>query len=339
MQHGSSHLTELNTVSTSIFVNFDPTVMVPAAWSEFAAASPTHTVFQTWHWNKAWWDTFGRGTLLLIRIDRDGRPVALAPLFTDGGMVFFVGSGGSDYLDFLGDTSDPAVLDAILTAARVVAPRFVGFRFYLVPDESPTGGQLQKAAERLGLVCYDEGELPAPALALNEPPGAGVAAAAKTSLVRHERYLRREGELDVFHTRDGAAILPHLEAFFEQHIARWADTRFPSLFRDPAQRAFYRRLCEVAGDTGWLRFTRVAWNGTPMAFHFGFCHDGTYLWYKPSFAVELAKRSPGEVLLRQLLLAAIDEGAQTFDFGLGDEAFKQRFANRVRRVRTWGLYP
>ena len=36
---------------------------------------------------------------------------------------------------------------------------------------------------------------------------------------------------------------------------------------------------------------------------------------------------------------AVEEGARTFDFGLGDEACKRRFANRVRRVRTWGLYP
>jgi CelD/BcsL family acetyltransferase involved in cellulose biosynthesis len=63
------------------------------------------------------------------------------------------------------------------------------------------------------------------------------------------------------------------------------------------------------------------------------------MWYKPTFEVELARQSPGEVLLRQLLIAAHDEGAQTFDFGTGDEAFKHRFATRVNRVRTWGLYP
>jgi CelD/BcsL family acetyltransferase involved in cellulose biosynthesis len=55
--------------------------------------------------------------------------------------------------------------------------------------------------------------------------------------------------------------------------------------------------------------------------------------------VDLAKRSPGEVLLRQLILAAVDEGATTFDFGLGEEPFKARFANRVEQVRTWSLCP
>ena len=67
-------------------------------------------------------------------------------------------------------------------------------------------------------------------------------------------------------------------------------------------------------------------------------HRGIFLWYKPSFAVDLAQRSPGEVLLRRLLLQAMEENARMFDFGLGDEAFKSRFATQVNTVRNWGLY-
>jgi CelD/BcsL family acetyltransferase involved in cellulose biosynthesis len=64
---------------------------------------------------------------------------------------------------------------------------------------------------------------------------------------------------------------------------------------------------------------------------------GSFLWYKPSFQISLARRSPGEVLLRQLLLTAYAEGAATFDFGIGDEPFKYRFASTVPHVRTWTL--
>jgi len=62
-------------------------------------------------------------------------------------------------------------------------------------------------------------------------------------------------------------------------------------------------------------------------------------WYKPAFAIGLARRSPGEVLLRQLLLAAIAAGATVFDFGLSDEPFKHRLAMRIRHVHRWRLYP
>src|SRR4029077_1134663 len=98
--------------------------------------------------------------------------------------------------------------------------------------------------------------------------------------------------------------------FFAQHISRWAATASPSLFNDETQRQFYRRLARTASDAGWLRFTRVEWQGRVIAFHFGFCYRGNFLWYKPTFAIDLAQRSPGEVLLRQLLLRAMAENAQ-----------------------------
>jgi CelD/BcsL family acetyltransferase involved in cellulose biosynthesis len=176
-------------------------------------------------------------------------------------------------------------------------------------------------------------------LALAARPEAAQAAVARKSLLRHERFFRREGGLEVEHLYDGRAILPHLEELFAQHMARWHGTPYPSLFHQPAQREFYRRVAALAGDTGWLRFTRLIWQGQAIACHFGFSYRGSYLWYKPSFDINLAQRSPGEALLRQLLLAAIEEGAHTFDFGLGDEPFKRRFATQIATVRTWGLYP
>jgi CelD/BcsL family acetyltransferase involved in cellulose biosynthesis len=198
---------------------------------------------------------------------------------------------------------------------------------------------LKEVARGLGLSCFDEGSLPAPTLDLVAEPEFAHAALRKKSLVRHENYLRRMGTLQVHHFQDGKDILPHLDEFFEQHVARWAVTPYASPFNHQIQRDFYQKLTRVAARAGWLRFTRVDWGGDPVAFHFGFCYRDNYLWYKPSFAIELARRSPGEVLLRQLLVAAMDEGASRFDFGLGDEAFKQRFATHTNNVRTWGLYP
>ena len=72
------------------------------AWERFVVPS----VFQTWQWQRAWWENFGRGRqLLLVLAEEDGQPVTLAPLFADSGMIYPVASGGSDYLDFLGDVS------------------------------------------------------------------------------------------------------------------------------------------------------------------------------------------------------------------------------------------
>src|SRR5205814_6550112 len=98
------------------------------------------------------------------------------------------------------------------------------------------------------------------------------------------------------------------------------------------------RLTKFAASTGWLRFTRVVWDGRPIAFHYGFCYCGRYFWNVSAFAIDLARRSPGQILLRHLLLAAIDEGAEMFDFGSGDQPFKLRCATDIPYVYGMGLY-
>lgn len=325
-------------LSTRVLDRFNDPIVESWTWGDLVHRSAVTHVFLTYEWLSSWWAVFPRDQLLLVLVERDGRPIALAPLFADDdGMIYFVGSGGSDYLDFIGDLSDPLVTDSLLDTARSSVSGFQGFRFYHVLDCSPTGKRLQESAERLALVCRDEGGSPAPALEFASSPDSGRAAATKKSLMRHERAFSRDGELHVEHLRTAEAILPLLDEFFSQHVDRWAATPHPSLFCKASWRQFYRHLTSAADPAGWLRFTRIRWRDRSIAFHFGFCYEGTYLWYKPSFAIDLAKRSPGEVLLRQLILAALDEGATTFDFGLGDETFKYRFANRVQQVRTWSL--
>lgn len=308
-------------------------------WHRLLARSPTRTIFQTPEYLKCWWSCFGRGQLLLVRAYDDEGLRAIAPLFVDYGMVYFIGSGGSDYLDFISRDMSTDLLRALLNRARWDASDFVGFRFYHVPAGSPTGNALSACADQLGLVCYDEGFMNAPALRYSDWPVDEKPAAQKKSLVRHERALRKLGRVEIEHFDECESIEPHLPAFFDQHVTRWSQSNFPSLFLEDAQRDFYLSLCRHLCGRGLLSFTRVALDGQPVAFHFGFQFDGTFLWYKPTYDVRYAQQSPGEVLLRALLMRAESAHLSLFDFGLGDEAFKERFATETKRVHTWGLYP
>lgn len=334
-------------VSARVLSGFDDPACAPEQWDRLLRRGDTDVVFLTREWQRAWWESFGAGgELLLVAAERGGEPVALAPLCVERGLVSFIGvagcadyTGSADYLDFLGDVGDPEVLDAILETARCSVPDFAGFQLYHVRESSRTGERLRLAAHRLGLRCYDEWALAAPSLDVAGQPETALATANKKHLRRREQWLRREGALEVRHLSTGDAILPHLDEFFAQHQGRWDATSTPSGFHDPVQRCFYQQLTRIASDAGWLRFTRIDWEGRPIAFHYGFCYRGSYLCYKPTFDIGLAARAPGQVLFRQLILAAIEEGARTFDLGFGDEAFKWRFATDTEYVHMWGLYP
>jgi CelD/BcsL family acetyltransferase involved in cellulose biosynthesis len=326
------------TVSTRLLEGFDDPGFGPDQWEQLVAAGGGELATLSWHWQRTWWESCGRGELLLVLAERDGRPVALAPFYSHDGLVSILGSGMTDYVDFAGDVGDPQVIDALLDTAAGQAEGFEGFSFYYVPGASRTGPALTEAAERLDLGWSVEHEMPAPVIDIAGSPELALAATRKKSLVRHENLLRREGSLAVAHLTDGEQILPHLDELFEQHIARWAATPHPSRYRDPAERAIVEKATRDCAHTGWLRFTRLDWNGRPAAFHYGSCYRGRYYFGTTAYAIDLARHSPGEVLLRHLLLGAIEEGAHTFDFGLGDEAFKLRFATDVTVARAYGLY-
>ena len=184
--------TSIQTVSLD---GFDDPRVPSEAWDELVGSMEVPVVFLTKGFQRAWWESFSPGELLLIAAEKDRKPVAIASLFVAGGMGFFVGSGGSDHLDFIGDISDPEVLDSLLLTAREQIEDFVGFRFHHVLDDSPTGRFLLAAATRLGLRIFDEGDLGAPILEVGPGGDEARAAAGKKSLRRHENRLNREGHV------------------------------------------------------------------------------------------------------------------------------------------------
>lgn len=328
-------------IQTRILKGFDDPSFGPAEWQSLLASSGADTIYLTYEYQRTWWEIFQRGELLLIVAERNGQPVALAPFYVESRMVYFVASEfESDSLNFIGDIHDPEAIEALLVTARDHVEDFQGFRFYFVPDHSGASESLAVAAENMCFSCLEEDEMAAPVLNLAKHREFALAAVnkKKKSLLQHERFFQRDGSFKVQHLSDGNAIRPHLDEFFQQHISRFGETN-PSRFLYDKVALFIERFTTVAAETGWLRFTRIDWQDRPLAFHYGFCYRGRFYWGMPSFDVTLARHSPGQVLLRQLLLAALDEGAHTFDFGTGDHAFKVRFSTEINHVRTWGLYP
>jgi CelD/BcsL family acetyltransferase involved in cellulose biosynthesis len=312
-------------------------------WSDLLDRCPEASVFQTLPWHRCWWWAFGGGHQLFVVLAHVGtRLVGIAPMMVvrDKGALglgrtrlHFVGSvnHASDYCDFIVDPEVPHALDALLREIHASSSAFdridlSHFRGHS-PNWAPTLDFFRSRRSRFSAAVQAE----APARVL-EDRDADLKAANKSSLKRHTAHFRKTGDLRFHRCASAPEILGHLERFFDQHKARWARTGSPSLFHDPAQQAFYRELAIELLRHGWLRFDVVLFNGTPLAFHFGFEYRRRFIWYKPAFDVEFASKSPGEVLIKFLLEDAIERRLEEFDFTVGSEAFKFRFSNQVRTV-------
>ena len=314
---------------------FDDPALDRTRWDRALAAGCTDVVFLTWAWQRQWWKAFGGERLMLVLAEQAGEVRAIAPLFALEDMLFFVGSGGSDYLDFIGELDAPT-LTAMLDLARQELAQFAGIGLYHVPVDSRTTSLLPEVASQLGLDLYNEEELTAPHLDLAD--GERVSAALERRKVRkEENRMRRAGKMR-FCSPAANEIDEWLEIFFAQHEARWHPEGEEGL-EDAAHRTFVRAIVHEGHRRGWVRITMFEWSGAPVAFDISLVHRGWHLSYLVSRDTSIREYSPGKILEREVIRRAMKAGSSYYDFGLGDEAYKLSHASGVRKLANWSLYP
>jgi CelD/BcsL family acetyltransferase involved in cellulose biosynthesis len=310
--------------------------LTAADWNALVARNETNTVFQTYEWFDAWWKTLAGSSELFLLLVRDNSAIvgfaALMRRKTAMGLrqIEFVGTGSADYQDFVLPVDKPKGLLAILRFLSTQRRRWDRLRLTNVPRQSSTVTALARIAVDLKFGFVDETVMPCPVLILEDRTEAIRELLGRYSLRRPLNWFTSRGSVRWRCVTDIAEIEALLPAFFEQHVARWRMAGKPSLFESPQQRDFYKALAQPLRSAGWLWFSVVEFDGKSIAFHFGFDYNGNVMWYKPTFAPEYAARSPGLLLVRQLIEDALTRSKKELDFTIGDEAFKARFANQER---------
>jgi CelD/BcsL family acetyltransferase involved in cellulose biosynthesis len=309
-------------------------------WNRLWAMNPRGEIFDTFAWARASWRTFNDERALCTPVVYEGdQVVGILPLARKGRVLRFLGDPRSDYNDLLcaPDTGDRVFSEAVRALADLAVSWQIG-ELRNVSENSIIAATLPQAAASIPISMRLSPGSVCPRVDLSSPDVLD-AILRKKSLRRHENKLSRLGELRFRHLEDRDEIKRHLPSFFRQHIARRALAGDRSVLCDTAVRSFYEALVEEFNPQTQLRFSVLEWNERPVAYHFGFEANGKFVWYKPTFDIDVARYSPGEVLLRKLFEYAGERNLQEFDFTVGNESFKSRFANRVPRNHTLYLCP
>lgn len=328
-------------MTVEIVDRFDDLAVLRERWNRLVDVSPTRTVFQTFEWLASWWEAFGDAYALRAVLVHDHDALAAAaPLVVRSARAWgrtlrrleLAGGMPTDYADVLArdDTSLGLAVDALATDAA-----WDVLDLAHIPEASPTSRALvgRFPGRRGMLLPLDV----APAYVFDDDHD-GSEILAKKSLRRHANVLRRAGVVEVRHLTDAESIEPELDRFFTQHIERRAATEAPSHFLDERYRTFYRLLTRALAPRGWLLFTILLLDGRAVAFHYGFVYGRRLVWYKPTFAIEFARLSPGEVLIAELFRYCREHRLAELDFSVGDEPFKERFATVTRRTVRFSAF-
>ena len=313
-------------MSLAVRVSAGPSAIQRDDWNDLVRRSQADYVFLRAEWLLAWHDAFG-GDVRVVEVWSNSALIGGAAFVANGAEWTLLGRGPSDYADLLisreiREAEAREAVDKILDCAFNAGAQHVILAG--VPIDGVTPRRLRSAGHHV----TEFRTTPAPSMDMSVVEKA----ARKKSLRRHTNKLSRAGPLNFITSTSAGEIDPRLYGFFEQHVARWAPTSTPSLFNDPRNREFYHAMVARLAPAGVVRLLEVVLDGRVVAAHLGFVHGGRFTWYKPTFDPAYARFSPGEVLLKRLLEDAQKEPVDEFDFTVGDEAFKLRFATRVRTI-------
>lgn len=308
-------------------------------WNALIARSSTNTIFQTHQWATAWWHSLGNAHHLHCLTAETGQNIhGLAAMMSHRSSPrewLFLADSNSDYCDFPITGNRYATLESFLEYFMRNCPDWNSLALHNIPEQSTTLACLLTLCERHGLHYRIGKRIAAPEIVFGDVTHDYK---PKYSVRRHCSRLEKLGQLQFDVVQDPHEIAGMLEVLYRQHIARFREKGERSLFEDQANRNFYARLAQELAGTGWLHFSRLSLDGTPLALHFGFEYNGTLTWYKPSFDIAYSHYSPGTVLIKHLIDYVQEHRLRILDFTIGDESFKSRFSNSITYNRNLVIY-
>ncbi len=147
------------------------------------------------------------------------------------------------------------------------------------------------------------------------------------------RQLRRLGELGTVQLLIDASPPQRaqvVEAMARQKARRWHETGSRDLFAEEGYLAFYQDLAAQGLGGGAVVVSALYVDEHLVATHWGIRYGKRFYWLMPGYEDGAWGRySVGRVLLDAVVRDCIAQGLALFDLTVGDEAYKQQWADHI----------
>lgn len=310
------------------------------AWNTLVLAMDHPEVFFTYQWALAASRGFQKhlSPLLFLMYDSDklAGVVALAMDPKVPRAAFFLTSSTADYCDIV---STPANRRAVLLALLDEIQKLGLSDLVLanVPSNSATLQELPGVAGSSRFYVTSRTAYNCGVVQMEGEEQRETLLQTLSSKGREKRALKKLtnlGAVKVIHLTEPEQIGTSLESIVSAQISRFLASNRVSPLVGSERRTFLRQLSDLLSHSGWLKISQLEIDGRPVAWNYGFRFGGSWFWYLPTFQMEYEHVSPGSCLLRLLVEeGARDASLKWLDLGLGDEPYKDRFANNVRKTR------
>jgi CelD/BcsL family acetyltransferase involved in cellulose biosynthesis len=303
-------------------------------WNTLAERLERPEVFYTYEWALAVQRAYGSRFTPLLMLGYEGDTLsAVASLALDreqSNQVVFLAATTADYCDFLSpaEQRDTWVATVFRELQRL---RFTKVILSNLPSGSRSVPAIEKAARTCGYHRYARSGYHCAQVLLpdsKERETLRRSVLSKKMLQRNLRAMAKVGPTEFSTEKEWKEIEPALSQFNTAHVARFLDTSRISNLARPERRQFLHELANLLSGKGWFAFSRLKLAEKSIAWNYGFQYAGSWFWYQPTFNSHYADFSPGYCLLGKIVEGACQlPGIARVDLGLGEEGYKDRFAN------------
>lgn len=295
-------------------------------------------------WMLSWWRNLApaQSALRIVAVREAGELVALAPWFVQrapGGRtdVRFLGAEVSDRVDVLcADGHERDVVDALRRALLRLEPRPDLVAFEAVPIGSRWTEWLAGGWEGMRLARYRNSAYTAPAVTLPDgTPEAWLAGRSRNfrgQMGRLRRHLEQRGGT-VRQIVEPTEVEHALESLLALHASRWEGRGASNLARVGLAELLRDAASTLGPDR--LRLWAAEIDGEPISVQLFLAAGQEVKYWNGGWSQAHADLKPSMLTILAALQDAIARGEKRLDLGVGEHAYKLRFADSEDTL-TWG---
>lgn len=304
-------------------------------WTKLESDSNS-SVFQSYNWNKLWYDTIGfkqKLKLKIVLVFFENKVVMLFPFILKSSYGFniisFIGDQQSDYLSPLINYKANLDLKNIWSSVISSLPNHD-----LIFFNKLTLFKNKANLDFLSLLKINEFNI-AHSSSLSESLedyNQRLRSKLKSDLNRQKRRLSNLGKLKFKIINDGTEFKKLVPKMISQKRDRYKKTNVPDPFINELVKDFYINLIDIKSTELIPHYSVLMLDDEIIAAHLGIIYRKRFYYLLPSYSSKYMVYSPGKIQLYFLIEHSILNNLNVFDFTIGGESYKKEWCDDSMKI-------
>jgi CelD/BcsL family acetyltransferase involved in cellulose biosynthesis len=319
-----------------IYNSFDE---IESVWRLFEGDSD-NTAFQSFAWLKHWYDTVGakahcQACLVVVEYPA-GVPVMILPLGIEKhyGIACLIWLGGA-VSDYHGPLLSPGFTEnlsadffqRIWQQVKVSLPAYDTVLFEKMPAD--IGAQPNPFITLPCIPTASNAHFTHLGNDLNSFLKSKRSSKSLSTEKRKHRHLQEHGQIKFVIAQDSKQIKRFLADMIAQKVRSYMEMGATNLFESKEVCDFFSVISAQKNSLGFVHLSALMLDDRIIATHWGLVYKKRFYHLYPTYEQsELTKYAPGGLLMWHLFEWCIDNGIETYDFTIGDEAYKSQWCDQ-----------